>query len=107
MKHVRLTMTFTVIGDFDADGLDTHTDLVMEELLKLESDNVSDSDVSAALADSIVEVTVVATAEDFDDAADLAQSTIRAAIHAAGGSTPAWKAPVFDPTATAAKLVNA
>jgi hypothetical protein len=99
-------MTFTVTGT-DADGLDTHTDLVMEELLKLESDKVMDSDVSAELAAAQVAVTIVALADTFDEAMDLASSTIRTAIHAAGGSTPKWKAPVFDPTASAAELVDA
>jgi hypothetical protein len=107
MKHVRLTRTFTVTGHFDEDGLDAHTDLVMEELLKLEDENVSDSDISAILAQSEVSVTVVAIAMTFDDAVQLADSTIRAAIHAAGGSTPRWKTPVFDPTSSEAELVPA
>lgn len=61
--------------------------------------------VSAALTQRVVEVTVIAAGRDFGDAADLAQSTIRTAIHAAGGHTPRWKAPVFAPTASAAELV--
>jgi hypothetical protein len=107
MKHVRLTMTFTVTGNFDAEGLDVHTDLVMDELMKLESDIITDSDITASLADAIVSVTTVAAAESFEEATDIAQSTIRTAIHAAGGSTPQWAAPVFAPTASAAELVIA
>lgn len=107
MKQVRLTLTFNVTSNLDPEGLDAHTDLVMEELLKLESDRVTDSDVSASLADARVEVTVVAEAGSFEEAESLASSTIRTAIHAAGGSTPRWKTPVFDPTASAAELVTA
>jgi hypothetical protein len=104
MKHVKLTRVFSVSG---ASDLDAHTDLVMNELLKLENEFISDSDVSASLTDHEVEITVVARADDFDEARKLADSTIRTAIHAAGGSTPSWTPPIFDPTSDAAELINA
>jgi len=91
MLFVKLTKTFKVEGHRDTEHLDAHTDRVMEELLALESDTVTDADVSAELANGIVEVSIVVSGEDFDTAAQLADVCIRTAIHAAGGSTPDWK----------------
>jgi len=89
VKAVRLTRRFHVLGGEDLDG---HTDQVMDELLALESDVISDADVSVALTDGIVEISIVASGEDFDAALDLADATIRTAIHAADGHTPQWTA---------------
>ncbi len=71
MKHVTLTRVFSVSR---ASDLDAHTDLVMDELLKLENEFISDSDVSASLTDHEVEITVVARADDFDEARKLDHS---------------------------------
>lgn len=90
MLFVKLTKTFKVHTDGGTD-LDLHTDSVMDELLALESDFIRDADVSAALVEGLVSISIVAGAGDFDGAVRLADSTIRAAIHAAGGSTPDWK----------------
>lgn len=90
MLFVKLTRTFQVTGHVDADELDQHTDLVMEELLKLESETITDADVSAELTNGIVSVSLTASADDYDSAAAIADSCIRSAIHAAGGHTPEW-----------------
>lgn len=90
MLFVKVTRTFQVSGHESVAELDEHTDLVMEELLKLESDVISDSDVSAELANGVVSVSIAASADDYDAACAIADSCIRAAIHAAGGSTPEW-----------------
>lgn len=87
MIAVKLTRGFYVHG---CDDLDAHTDRVMDELLALESATVADADVTAVLADEIVEISVTAYANDFDGAIELADGTIRAAIHAADGHTPEW-----------------
>jgi hypothetical protein len=106
MKYVKLTMNFTVRGGSD---LDAHTDLVMDELLNLEEcdPNLHDADVSATLTDQQVSITIVALGDTFETAHDIAATAIRTAIHAAGGSTPSWEQPVFDPTSSAAELVSA
>ncbi len=106
MKYVKLTMTFTVSGATD---LDAQTDLVMDELTNLEAGNeaLRDSDLSASLRDGQVVIAIVGLGRTFDEAQDVASSAIRAAIHAAGGSTPKWKQPIFDPTSSEAQLVSA
>jgi hypothetical protein len=63
--------------------------------------------MSASLTDGLVEISVVGEAEDFDEALKLADSTIRAAIHAAGGNTHTWITPTLSPTSQHAELVNA
>lgn len=88
MIAVHLTRAFRVHG---CDDLDAHTDEVMEQLLALEGESIRDADVSASAIEEIVEISVYAIAETFDDAAALADSTIRSAIHAAKGHTPNWQ----------------
>jgi hypothetical protein len=104
MIHVRLLKGFLVSGGTD---LDSHTDVVMEELLKLESEFVTDADVSVDLKECFVEVSVVATAKSFDEAVEIADSAIRTAIHAAGGSTPRWHAVKYSPQRSNADLISA
>ena len=85
---VKLTMSFMVL---DCADLDAHTDMVMDEMFALESDTVRDTDLAATLTTGEVTISVVAIAGDYDAAAALANSTIRAAIHASNGSTPEWQ----------------
>lgn len=73
-----------------AKALERHLDSVMEELLKLESDTVSTSDISATLATGEVELSVVVRADNVADGFTVGMSTIRCAVHAAGGYTPDW-----------------
>ena len=102
MIAVHLTRTFHVEGDAD---LAAHVDVVFEHLLALEDARIRDADVSGSLTEGIVELSIYAIGESFDDAADHADAAIRSAIHAAGGSTPDWT-PVSK-AATAADLVDA
>lgn len=88
MIAVHLTREFLVHGE---DDLEAHTDRVMEELLKLESATIRDADVSGSVLDGEVQISVYAIGESFDTAADIADSAIRSAIHAAGGHTPNWE----------------
>lgn len=90
MLFVKLTRTFQVNGHADVDELDQHTDEVMEQLLLLESDTITDSDVSATLTTGEVSVSIAAAAETYDEALECADACIRSAIHAAGGHTPNW-----------------
>jgi hypothetical protein len=106
MIRVKLTKSFTVTSDT---GLDAHTDAVMDELMTLEecTEGISDSDMNMSLTNGEVEISVLATADDFDEALKLADSTIRAAIHAAGGNTHTWITPTLSPTGQHAELVDA
>jgi len=85
---VKLTMSFLV---HDCVDLDAHTDTVMEELIALESESVTDSDLAATLSTGEVTISVVARADNFETAAAIADSTIRTAIHASHGSTREWQ----------------
>lgn len=73
-----------------ADDLDGHSDEVLRQLLALEADNLTDATVSVDLGAQTVEIEVLANADSFDEAVEVADGAIRAAIHAAGGSTPEW-----------------
>lgn len=85
MIAVQLTRAFEV----HADGpLEEHVDLVMNELLALESDTIRDADVSGSRGR--VEVSIYSIGNTFDQAAEFGDAAIRAAIHAAGGHTPDW-----------------
>lgn len=88
MIAVHLTREFLVHGE---EHLEAHTERVMEHLLALESETVRDADVAGSLTDGVVQVSVYAIGESFDDASEVADSVIRAAIHAAGGATPNWE----------------
>jgi hypothetical protein len=81
---------FVVSADAGED-VDAHTDRVMEALLALEDDNLTDSAVGVDLGTGLVEVEVTARGETFEDAVATADAAIRTAIHAAGGSTPNWR----------------
>lgn len=85
---VQVTRSFKVSGVTD---LDQHTDLVFEELLKLENERLTDSDLSAVLARNEVTISVIGIASNFDEALALADSAIRSAIHAAHAATPDWE----------------
>lgn len=102
MIAVHLTRAFQVHG---CDDLNTHLDDVMTALLALESDTVRDADVSGSITESTVEISVYAIGEDFDAAAEAADSAIRSAIHAAEGHTPNWE--TIQSHAAAAQLVDA
>lgn len=90
---VLLTRTFQVAS---AD-LELNLDAVMESLIELEGERLSDSDGSAVLSEGLVEVWIVAysgvpdESEALGDAVAHADAAIRTAIHKAGGHTPHWQ----------------
>jgi len=103
--QVGLSRSFTVIlGDTTPEEFDAETDRIMDALLDLEGDVISNSAVGVNLKDCVVDIDVLAIGETFDDAVAAADAAIRAAIHAAGGGTPGW-----EPTARTkhAELVTA
>jgi hypothetical protein len=65
---------------------------IMDELLVLEAAGckIADTALSLDLVNDRVEVELLSWGEGFDEAAMNANSCLRAAIHAAGGSTPDW-----------------
>ena len=87
---VELHRTFKVQG-LTSEQLDAHTDELMDALLRLERPGeLCDSSVSADLGQFIVEIDIVGMGDNFDAAALVADSAVRAAIHELGGATPGW-----------------
>ncbi|MDR0483597.1 MAG: hypothetical protein LBH13_10685 [Cellulomonadaceae bacterium] len=87
---VAVTGVFHVTSDGPAD-LEAHLDDVMNELLAIESEQADSAGMGIDLSQGIVEIELTAYAENFDDAVAYASSTIRTAIHAAGGYTHGWR----------------
>lgn len=103
MLSVRVSREFFVVG---ATNLDEHTDAVIEELLTLEDESLSDSDVTVELANSRVTVSVSAHAATFDEAVARGDVAIRTAIHASGGHTPEWENTHFEVLRSEAELLT-
>lgn len=85
---------FHVLGP-DSDGrLQVRGDRVMSALLDLESADprITDSAVSLDLGSKVMTVGLVVAGVDYEETVAHALTSIRAAIHAAGGSTRDWEA---------------
>ncbi|MEU6490402.1 hypothetical protein ABZ890_08410 [Streptomyces sp. NPDC046984] len=97
MMRTGITWRFTVqvrgatSSDEAAQILDEHIDQVMDELLNLADcrGDVHDPSVGAELATGTVEIELTVDGKG-SAALDVAESVVRAAIHAAGGFTPSW-----------------
>lgn len=72
----------------DPDRLEAALDKVMEELVRL---GVEDPAIGGTLTTGEVEITITVDAESPEEAMPKAMGTLRAAIHAAGVSTPDWE----------------
>ena len=96
MAAVKLTQLFVAR---DTRGLDQVTDTLLDHLAGFENGTLFDADVSAALASGLVEVSVVATGSDFDDAVSHANDAIDRAVRAAGAATS------FDKLSRQAELI--
>lgn len=90
MTMISHTMIFKVKNH---DDLDAHTDLVADNLIDLEGSlpQLLDSTVTTDFKESIVEITVTVEGEDYSKAIAIAESSIRSAIHGAGGNTRSWE----------------
>lgn len=86
---MRVTVTFEgiIVSDSSDDDLEAHLDAVMEELLRLAA---ADPAVAAQLSTRDVEVSVLVEAATLDEATAAGSTTIRSAIHGAGGGTAGW-----------------
>ena len=96
MVAVKLTQLFVAS---DTRALDQVTDTLLDHLSRHENGTLFDADVSAALASGLVEVSVVATGSDFDDAVSHASDAIDRAVRAAGAAAS------FDELSRQAELV--
>jgi len=74
----------------ERDGLDRHSDAVMEALLV--EPNLIDPDVGVNFGTGAMDVCAVIEAEDEPAALRLALVAIRSAVHHAGSATPGWDA---------------
>lgn len=105
MKLTSYTRAFLVHGG-SREEIDEQTDQIMDELVELEDDYLLDSSVAVDLDERLVEITVtVGGVEDYDEAVALADTKIRTALHASGGSTPIWPKS-FDPIRTQASAIG-
>lgn len=71
-----------------------HVADVTDELMAIEEkhDNLADSDMSVSLRDHEIRLSVdVVDVSDLSEAVKIGMSTLRSAIHAAGGGTPGWE----------------
>lgn len=89
--EISVTAEFEFAMDHGDDASELF-DRLMEELVKLvDSDcGIADPAVSVDLETGTALVELIARADSFDDAAALADSSVRAAAHAAGWTTAGW-----------------
>ena len=85
---------FHVAGTHSAKQLEVKGDRVMSALLDIESvdPRITDSAVSLDIANKVMTIGLVVAGMDYGETVAHALSSIRAAIHAAGGATPDWDA---------------
>lgn len=89
--QIELRRAFTVGGVEPAD-LEIEAGRLMEKLQDLEKSGcIRDPAVALDLGKALIEIEVVGEGDTFEDAVATADSSIRTAIHAGGGATPAWQ----------------
>lgn len=100
---VKWLFTITMADPSDDAALDDHVDQMMRQLLTLEDcdPRIADSAVGCNTATGEVEIELTAAGSSPADAMQLAESSLRAAIHAAGGFTPGWDDDAGNPAAFA------
>ncbi len=94
MITVEYACTLTVTHpQGDREAIRAEVDRVMQELLLIEQSAVAitNAAISLDLDTSTVIVELVSGGPNFAAAQRTAESSLRAAIHAAGGSTPGWE----------------
>ena len=86
---------FPVAGPDSDERLQVRGDRVMSALLDLESadPSLTDSAVSLDSESKVMTVGLDVTGVDYEETVAHALTSIRAAIHAAGGSPPNWDTP--------------
>ena len=83
---------FQLAGAQSVSRIQASGDRIMTSLLELESADarLTDSSVSLDASTGILTIGITASGSDYQESVDHALTSIRAAIHAAGGSTPDW-----------------
>lgn len=83
---------FHVAGTHSAKQLEAKGDRVMAALLDIESvdPRITDCAVSLDTANKVMTIGLVVSGTDYEETVAHSLTSIRAAIHAAGGSTPGW-----------------
>lgn len=94
-------MKFGLQIDLEVGGagdLEASVDRVVEEFSKLEllTPGLIDMSIGLDLAENHVDVEMTVQADTVDGAVSLGVSSLRAAIHATGASTPNWDDAPFD-----------
>ena len=89
---------FHVAGPHSDEQIEVKGDRVMSALLDLESvdPRITDSVVSLDTASKVMVIGLVVSGIDYEETVAHALTSIRAAIHAAGGSTPDWDGPASE-----------
>ena len=89
---------FHVAGTHSAKQLEVKGDRVMSALLDIESvdPRITDSAVSLDTANKVMTIGLVVSGTDYEETVAHSLTSIRAAIHAAGGSTPGWDVSVTE-----------
>lgn len=87
---VHLTCLFHVDSPLDIEGFHAHGERVMDHLLELENDDLTDSDVGTDAAARTIRVGVLVYGEDHLAGIAKGLGAVRTAVHAAGGSTTQW-----------------
>lgn len=87
--NINCTWRFTIVAD-DVAEVPAEVDRIMQHLLELEDGQLHDAAIGLDLATMSVEISIAVHAESPDQGIVTAMSAIRAAVHAAGGSTPDW-----------------
>ncbi len=88
--YLAAEMKFTSVPEATNEQFDEFIFGAMDELLELD---VVDPDLTTSLTKRVALISAGVQAEDFEDAAPVFLSALRAALHAAGAHTPEW--PVF------------
>jgi len=109
MTRVEFELDLYVTNIVDETLVEDEVGRIMDALVDLSATDcgVSDPAISLNRATWVLTVELAATAQDFDAAAALADSSIRSAIHAAGGRTPNWGYAIRQTSAQRAELAEA
>ena len=86
---MRVHVIFSMRYDTSADDLDALTDQLLDALIDV--DGIEDPDVTATLAEGLVEVHATATGPSPSEAVFVAMCGLRTALHTIGQGTPGWE----------------
>lgn len=97
MWHVKLGLSVATLPD-DVEGLSEFFDQAYEQFRQL---SVIDPEMFSAAGDGTATFSCYVASDDVSEAIAQASCAVRTAIHAAGGNTPRWEAPLARPSVSA------